>query len=46
MRRQQDAGDCAETHPNEGQQGTEQAGPPPGDGSHERDTEDGKVKPL
>ena len=33
-------------HPDEGQQGAERAGPPPGDGSDERDREDGEVKPL
>ena len=46
MRRQQHAGDRAENHPDERQQGAERAGTPSGDGSDERDREDGKVKPL
>ena len=46
VRRQQHAGDRAEHHPDERQQGAERAGAPSGDGGDERDREDGEVKPL
>ena len=36
----------AQDYPDERQQGAERAGAPSGDGSHERDREDGKIKPL